>query len=106
MLVRPGPSRRHVYRQHPVSELSPARICRMGQAGLVNYQQYLYERREFQEDFGSRRLVVVGAAMDSEGWEVVRPYVDEWNLQYSVFLATDKLVCSAEIPSEPKTAMP
>ncbi len=39
---------------------------------------------DFQKTFGSRGLAVVGISMDQDGWKVVRPYLDQHNVNYAV----------------------
>jgi cytochrome c biogenesis protein CcmG/thiol:disulfide interchange protein DsbE len=39
---------------------------------------------EFQDKYKSMGLETIGAAMDDEGWEKVRPYVDEHPFNYPI----------------------
>jgi peroxiredoxin len=39
---------------------------------------------EFQEKYTSRGLATIGAAMDDEGWEKVRPYINEHPFNYPI----------------------
>ena len=39
---------------------------------------------EFQEKYKSRGLATIGAAMDDEGWEKVRPYINEHPFNYPI----------------------
>jgi len=39
---------------------------------------------EFQEKYKSQGLATIGAAMDDEGWEKVRPYINEHPFNYPI----------------------
>ena len=39
---------------------------------------------EFQDKYKSRGLATIGAAMDDEGWEKVRPYINEHPFNYPI----------------------
>jgi peroxiredoxin len=44
---------------------------------------------EFQQQFKSRGLEIVGVAMDTEGWSVIKPYVAAHKMNYRVLLGDD-----------------
>ena len=46
---------------------------------------------EFEQEFKSKGLEVVGVSMDEEGWSAIKPYVAEHKLNYRVLLGTDSV---------------
>jgi len=44
---------------------------------------------EFQSKYGSGGLAVIGVSLDGVGWKVVKPFVKEKKLNYSVVLGND-----------------
>jgi cytochrome c biogenesis protein CcmG/thiol:disulfide interchange protein DsbE len=46
---------------------------------------------EFHQKYRDRGLVVVGVAMDEEGWEAIRPYVEERKIRYRIAAGTDEV---------------
>lgn len=46
---------------------------------------------EFEQEYKSKGLEVVGVSMDEEGWSAVKPYVAEHKLNYRVLLGTDSV---------------
>ena len=44
---------------------------------------------EFEQEYKSKGLEVVGVAMDEEGWKMVKPYVAEHKVNYRVLLGND-----------------
>jgi peroxiredoxin len=46
---------------------------------------------EFEQQFKSRGLEVVGVSMDEDGWAAIKPYVAEHKLNYRVLLGNDSV---------------
>jgi peroxiredoxin len=46
---------------------------------------------EFQQQFKSRGLEVVGVSMDEEGWPAVKPFMAEHKMNYHVLLGNDSV---------------
>ena len=44
---------------------------------------------EFEQQYRNRGFSVVGISMDEDGWEVVKPYVQERKMNYRVLLGDD-----------------
>lgn len=47
---------------------------------------------DLQNELGERGLTVVGVAMDEEGEEVVRPFLDEYGVNYPIVLDTTSTI--------------
>jgi len=45
--------------------------------------------KEFETTYKDRGFAVLGVAMDEEGWEVVKPYVDDMQVNYRVLMGTE-----------------
>lgn len=46
---------------------------------------------EFQQQFKSRGLEIVGISMDEDGWKAVKPYVAEHKINYRILLGNDSV---------------
>jgi peroxiredoxin len=46
---------------------------------------------EFERQYRSKGLEVVGVSMDDEGWKVVKPYVEEHKLNYRILMGTESV---------------
>ena len=46
---------------------------------------------EFEQELRNRGFSVVGISMDEDGWEVVKPYVQEHKMNYRVLLGNDHI---------------
>lgn len=46
---------------------------------------------EFQQQFKSRGLEIVGVSMDEEGWSVIKPFMAERKINYHVLLGDDSV---------------
>jgi peroxiredoxin len=46
---------------------------------------------EFQKAYGDRDFVVLGVALDDDGWKVVRPFVEERSVNYPVVVGTSSI---------------
>lgn len=46
---------------------------------------------EFEQQFKSRGLEIVGVSMDEDGWKAVKPYIAEHKLNYRVVLGNDSV---------------
>lgn len=44
---------------------------------------------EFQQQFKSKGLEVVGVSMDQDGWQAVKPYIAEKKINYRILLGDD-----------------
>lgn len=45
----------------------------------------------FQQAYRDRNFVVLGVALDDDGWNVVRPYADQKRMNYPVMLGDDRI---------------
>ncbi len=45
---------------------------------------------EFQRRYKDKGFTVIGVSMDENGWEAVRPFVEEMKMNYPVVIGTDK----------------
>jgi thiol-disulfide isomerase/thioredoxin len=46
---------------------------------------------EFEQKYKDRGFAVLGVAMDEEGWEVVKPYLDQTRVNYRVVVGNDSV---------------
>ena len=46
---------------------------------------------EFANKYGDRGLIVLGVAMDDDGWTSVRPYVEKMKMSYRIMIGDDTL---------------
>ena len=46
---------------------------------------------EFEQKYKDRGFAVLGVAMDDEGWEIVKPYVERLKVNYRVMVATEEV---------------
>ena len=46
---------------------------------------------EFEQKFKDKGFAVLGVSMDEEGWDVVKPYLGQANVNYRVLLGTDSV---------------
>ncbi len=44
---------------------------------------------EFEKTYKDKGLAVVGVAMDEEGWEAVKPYITDKQVNYRIVMGTD-----------------
>jgi peroxiredoxin len=47
--------------------------------------------KEFETNLKNRGFAVVGVAMDDEGWEVVKPYLEKQAVNYRVVMGNDQV---------------
>jgi len=47
--------------------------------------------QEFEQQYKSKGLEVVGVSMDEEGWQVVKPYITSHKLNYRILLGDDSV---------------
>ena len=60
---------------------------------------------EFQKEYASRGLVVVGISMDDDGWKSVKPWIKEKNVNYPIVLGNDGLGKQYGLQGMPLTAL-
>jgi peroxiredoxin len=46
---------------------------------------------EFEQQYKSRGFEVVGVSMDEDGWDVIKPFIKEHNVNYRVLLGNDSV---------------
>ena len=46
---------------------------------------------EFQRQYKDRGFTVIGISMDEGGWQTVRPFVEEFKMNYPVLIGTDEM---------------
>ena len=46
---------------------------------------------QFEQQYKDRGLVVLGVAMDEEGWSAVKPYISERKINYRILLGDDNV---------------
>ena len=47
--------------------------------------------QEFEKSYKDRGFAVLGASIDEDGWQVVKPYMDEHKLNYKIIVATPEV---------------
>jgi peroxiredoxin len=58
---------------------------------------------EFQKKYGKKGLTTIGAAMDAEGWEKVRPYVAQHPFNYAIVAGDDAFAKMFNVVNLPLT---
>jgi cytochrome c biogenesis protein CcmG/thiol:disulfide interchange protein DsbE len=53
--------------------------------------------QEFERSYKDRGFAVVGASLDSNGWDVVKPYIDEHKINYRIILASPEMTQLYEV---------
>ena len=46
---------------------------------------------DFEKEYKDKGFVVVGVAMDDEGWEIVKPYITEKKINYRIAVGTEQI---------------
>ncbi|HLK20600.1 MAG TPA: redoxin domain-containing protein [Bryobacteraceae bacterium] len=46
---------------------------------------------EFEQQFKNRGFAVIGVSMDEEGWDAVKPYIDDHKINYRVLLGNEQV---------------
>jgi peroxiredoxin len=60
---------------------------------------------EFQKEYASRGLVVVGISMDDDGWKSVKPWIQEKKVNYSIVIGNEGLAKQYGLVGMPLTAL-
>lgn len=60
---------------------------------------------EFQNKYARRGLTSIGVAMDEEGWQKVKPYLDAHPINYPIVLGNPSLVKPYQITNMPVTLL-
>ena len=47
--------------------------------------------QEFEKNYKDRGFAVLGASLDEDGWQVVKPYIDEHKFNYRIIVATPEM---------------
>lgn len=58
---------------------------------------------QFQETYGKQGLAVVGVSLDEEGWTVLRPFLTEHQVPYTMLLGDDPMARRYGIEAMPDT---
>ena len=45
--------------------------------------------KEFETTYKNKNFAVLGVAMDDEGWEIVKPYIEQQKINYRTLLGTE-----------------
>jgi peroxiredoxin len=45
--------------------------------------------KDFEKEYKSRGFAVLGVSLDEEGWEVVKPYIEESAINYRILMGND-----------------
>lgn len=61
--------------------------------------------RQFEKEYGSRGLTVIGASTDKDGWTSVTPYLKKKPLNYPVVIADDALTSAYSLGAMPMTVL-
>ena len=59
---------------------------------------------EFQKEYASRGLVVVGISMDDDGWKSVKPWIQEKKVNYAIVIGNEGLAKQYGLIGMPLTA--
>jgi peroxiredoxin len=57
----------------------------------------------FQNKYGAKRLAVVGVSLDEDGWKVLRPFLADGHVPYTVVLGNDATAKQYGIENMPDT---
>jgi thiol-disulfide isomerase/thioredoxin len=60
---------------------------------------------EFQKKYAAQGLTSIGAAMDDEGWRIVRPYLDAHPIPYPIVIGNPELTQPYKIANLPVTLL-
>ena len=60
---------------------------------------------QFEKQYGSRGLTVVGASTDADGWKTVRPFLAKKKLNYPVVIADESLTKAYGVAAMPVTVL-
>lgn len=60
---------------------------------------------EFQKEYASRGLVVVGISMDDDGWKSVKPWIEEKKVNYPIVIGDEALGNQYGLVGMPVTAL-
>src|SRR5258708_7129210 len=60
---------------------------------------------EFQKEYASRGLVVVGISMDDDGWKSVKPWIEEKKVNYPIVIGNEGLGKQYGLVGMPLTAL-
>jgi peroxiredoxin len=60
---------------------------------------------QFEKQYGSRGLTVVGASTDADGWTTVRPFLAKKKLNYPVVIADESLTKAYGLGAMPMTVL-
>ncbi len=60
---------------------------------------------EFQKEYASRGLVVVGISMDDDGWKSIKPWIKEKKVNYPVVIGSEGLGKQYGLDGMPLTAL-
>jgi cytochrome c biogenesis protein CcmG/thiol:disulfide interchange protein DsbE len=60
---------------------------------------------QFEKQYGSRGLTVVGASTDADGWKTVRPFLAKKRLNYPVVIADESLTKAYGLGAMPMTVL-
>lgn len=60
---------------------------------------------EFEQKYKRDGLVVIGVALDEEGWKVVKPFVREKKMNYRVVIGDDALAARWKVEAMPMTVL-
>ena len=60
---------------------------------------------EFQNKYKDSGLVVIGVSTDKDGWKVVKPFVDEKKINYTVVLGDDEICKLYSVEAMPVTVL-
>jgi cytochrome c biogenesis protein CcmG/thiol:disulfide interchange protein DsbE len=60
---------------------------------------------DFQKEYASRGLVVVGISMDDDGWKSVKPWIEEKKVNYPIVIGNEALAKHYGLVGMPLTAL-
>ena len=60
---------------------------------------------QFEKQYGSRGLTVIGASTDADGWKSVKPYLAKKPLNYPVVIADEALTSAYGLGAMPMTVL-
>ena len=58
---------------------------------------------DFARKYSSKGLEVVGVSLDSDGWKVVKPFIETANVPYTIILGNDAMAKTYGIENMPDT---
>jgi AhpC/TSA family len=80
-------------------------VMRTGVLPALSGGDEIPEFIEFQNKYKDKGLVVIGVSTDKDGWKVVKPFVQEKRINYTVLLGDDEICKRYGVEAMPVTLL-